>query len=192
MKKIKIILIIIIACIGAIIIYNKFYEPKIVEPEIHKSLVEYTLLDEKNIYEVKNIDEIINILNNKTGIILFCNPGSSWCQYYIKALNDVAISNNIENIYYNDIKEDRTNNSLKYRKIIDKLNDYLYTDDTGNKRLNMPDLVFVRDGKVIVNDNSYTTVNSEIDVKEYWSDEKNVQEFNNQINEYIYLLNEEE
>ena len=43
------------------------------------------------------------VLNNKTGIIFFCNPGSDWCQYYAKILDDIAVENDIEKIYYTDI-----------------------------------------------------------------------------------------
>ncbi|MDD6272143.1 MAG: hypothetical protein PUA90_01310 [bacterium] len=192
MKKIKIILIIIIACLGATIIYNKFDVKETDTTEIDKHLAEYTLLNDDNIYVFKNIDEIINIMNNKTGIILFCNPSSNWCQYYLKAIDDIAKSNNIKEIYYNDIKEDRNNNSLKYQKIVSKLYDYLDTDDTNNKRLNMPYLLFIKNGNVVAYDNRFSMVSSEITAEEYWNDPDNVMDFENQINEYIYLLNKED
>ena len=192
MKKIKIILIIIIACLGATIIYNKFDVKETDTIEIDKHLAEYTLLNDENIYVFKNIDEIINIMNNKTGIILFCNPSSNWCQHYLKVIDDIAKSNNIKEIYYNDIKEDRNNNSLKYQKIVSKLYDYLDTDDTNNKRLNMPYLLFIKNGNVVAYDNRFSMVSSEITAEEYWNDPDNVMDFENQINEYIYLLNKED
>ena len=192
MKKIKIILIIIIACLGATIIYNKFDVKETDTIEIDKHLAEYTLLNDENIYVFKNIDEIINIMNNKTGIILFCNPSSNWCQHYLKVIDNIAKSNNIKEIYYNDIKEDRNNNSLKYQKIVSKLYDYLDTDDTNNKRLNMPYLLFIKNGNVVAYDNRFSMVSSEITAEEYWNDPDNVMDFENQINEYIYLLNKED
>ncbi len=191
MKKIKIILIIIIACIGAILIYEKFEVDKPSEITIDKHLSEYSLLTEDNVFKFKNIDSIINILTHNTGIILFCSPSSNWCQYYLKALNDIAKENNIKEIYYNDIKEDRNNNSLKYQKIVNILYDYLDMDDTNNKRLNMPCLVFIKDGNLLAVDTKYSIVSSEIIPEDYWSDKDNINAFNNQINEYIYLLNKE-
>lgn len=192
MKKIKIILIVIIACIGAILIYNKFEMHEVDIPEVDKHLSQYNLLEDNNVYVFKNIDEIINIISNKTAIVLFCNPGSNWCQHYLKSVDEIAKSNNISKIYYNDIKDDRNNNSLKYKKLVNILYDYLDYDDTNNKRLNMPYLLFVKNGKVIAYDNTFSVVSSEITADEYWNDSNNILNFENQINEYIYLLNKEE
>ena len=72
------------------------------------------------------------------------------------------------------------------------LYDYLDYDDTNNKRLNMPYLLFVKNGKVIAYDNTFSVVSSEITADEYWNDSNNILNFENQINEYIYLLNKEE
>ena len=187
MKKIKLSFILFIAIVGALLIYNNFDHVDVEKKEIDKFLEEYTLLDENHAYEIKNIDEIINILN-KNGIVFFCNSGSDWCQYYAKMLDDVAVKSNINKIYYVDIKEDRNNNSTKYQKIVKKLYNYLDIDDTGNKRLSMPMLVFIKNGNVIASDTTTYRVSSDTTPKEYWTD-LNITNFENRINEYIELLN---
>ena len=180
MKKIKILLIIGIAVIGAYLIHNKFKHINSEQKEIDKFVSEYSLITENHGFEIINAAEAVNILNNKTGIIFFCNPGSDWCQHYAKVLDDIASENDIKKIYYVDIKNDRNINSNNYRKIVLKLQDYLDSDDTGNKRLNMPNLTFVKDGRT-------SLVSSDTTPEEYWTRE-NILTFKNNIIESILLL----
>ena len=69
MKKIKILIIILIAVVGALLIYKHFEKIKPEEIELNKFSTEYTLVPEDNIYVYRSIDEIIDILENKTGVI---------------------------------------------------------------------------------------------------------------------------
>ena len=187
MKKIKLSLILVIAIVGAFLIYKKFEHVNYNQKEIDKFVSEYTLLEENHVFKIINIDESINILNNKTGILFFCNPGSDWCQHYAKILDDIAVENQIETIYYVDIKDDRNINSNKYRKIVTIMQDHLDSDDTGNKRLNMPNLTFVKNGEIIANDNRTSLVSSDTTPEEYWTRE-NILTFKNNIIESILLL----
>lgn len=187
MKKIKILLIIVIAVVGAFLIYKKFEHINANQKEIDKFLSEYTLITENHVFEIVNTAEVVNILNNKTGIVFFCNPGSDWCQHYAKILDDIALENGINKIYYVDIKNDRNINSNNYRKIVTILQDFLDSDDTGNKRLNMPNLTFVKDGIIISNDNRTSLVSSDTTPEEYWTRE-NTLTFKNNIIESILLL----
>ena len=187
MKKIKISLILVIAIVGAFLIYKKFEHINYEQKEIDKFVSEYTLLEENHVFKIINIDEAINVLNDKTGIIFFCNPGSDWCQYYAKILDDIAVENDIEKIYYTDIKEDRNINTNNYRKIVTIMQEHLDSDDTGNKRLNMPNLTFVKDGNIIANDNRTSLVSSDTTPQEYWTRE-NILTFKNNIIESILLL----
>ena len=187
MKKIKISLILVIAIVGAFLIYKKFEHINYEQKEIDKFVSEYTLLEENHVFKIINIDEAINVLNNKTGIIFFCNPGSDWCQYYAKILDDIAVENDIEKIYYTDIKEDRNINSNNYRKIVTIMQEHHDSDDTGNKRLNIPNLTFVKDGNIIANDNRTSLVSSDTTPQEYWTRE-NILTFKNNIIESILLL----
>lgn len=187
MKKIKLSLILVIAVVGAFLIYKKFEHINYEQKEIDKFVNEYTLLEVNHVFKIINIDEAINVLNNKTGILFFCNPGSDWCQHYAKILDDIAVENQINEIYYVDIKDDRSINSNKYRKIVTIMQDHLDSDDTGNKRLSMPNLTFVKDGEIIANDNRTSLVSSDTTPEEYWTRE-NILTFKNNIIESILLL----
>lgn len=178
-KKFSILSIVIIAVVGAILIYSQFDEET--EKVIKKFSDEYTLVSDKNIFEYSDINKIIDIIDNKTGVIFFGFPDCPWCQYYAKYLNEFAIEKGINTIYYFNIKHDRDINSSKYQKLIDLLNKDLVNDEYGNKRIYVPAVVFVKDGKVIY----YKNVNLSIEPKDYFENEDNKNNLKLELNEYF-------
>ncbi len=188
MKRIKIILIIIFAIVGALLIYNHFNTEEFKTTLPNKISNEYNLTSETIVYESKNIDEIINIVTNKYGIVFMCTPDTKWCKKYAEILNDVAIEKDIDKIYYLNIKYDRSMNTNKYQKLVNQLSEILYTDDTGSKRIYMPEVVFVRDGKIIAHDNETSFITNDITVDEYWNEES-INRLKNKLYEYIDALN---
>lgn len=191
MNKIKIVLILIIAVLGALLIHNHFEKERIENPVPNKLQNEYIYIEDEIVFKNKNIDEAINLISSGTGIVFMCTPKSEWCQYYAKFLNDVVIEKNINEIYHLDIKEERSLETNKYQKLSSLLSDYLLTDDVGNKRINMPDIVFVKNGKIIANDNETSVVTSELNPSEYWTDKK-IYDLKYKLFSYIDLLNKEE
>jgi hypothetical protein len=191
MYKLKILAIIAIAIVGALLIYNHFDKKTQEQPVIDKFSSEYNLVTEDHIFKYKSIDEIIDILDNKTGVIFFCTPESNWCNKYASIINTTLKENGIEEINYYNIKRDRELNTVKYQKILDKLNPFIFKDDSNNMKLYMPNLTFVRNGEVVANDNETSLIASDIEVENYWTQEKQ-DEFKNKIINYIGLLNEEE
>ena len=188
MKKIKIILITLIAIGGAIMIYQHFDKSPVDENTTKKQKNEYTLITGKNLLETKSIDEVTNIINNKTGVVFLCNPKSDWCQYYAYLLNDAAIERGIDKIYYANIADERNMNSNKYQKLVTALEDYLYTDDTNSKRIYMPNMTVVKDGKILANNNETSIMLNNISAKDYWN-ESNQFNFKEKLSNYINLLN---
>ena len=188
MKKFKILCIIAFAIVGALIIYNHFdtEEFRTTLPNVISN--EYNLTSETIVYETKNIDEVINIINNKYGVIFMCTPETDWCKKYAEILNEVAIEKDLDKVYYVNIKYDRNMNTNKYQKLVHLLSDILLTDDTGNKRIYMPEVLFVRDGKIIAHDNETSFITNDITVNEYWSPE-NIAKLKNKLYNYIDLLN---
>ena len=191
MKRVKILLITLIAIVGALIIYHHFDVTPVDENTTKKQKNEYTLITGKNLLETKSIDEIVNILNHKTGIVFICTPKSDWCQYYAYILNEAALERGIEKIYYTNITEERNMNSNKYTKLVTALDDYLYVDDTNNKRIYMPNMTVVKDGIILANDNETSIVLTNVTAEEYW-DENTTFIFKEKLSNYINLLNKEE
>ena len=191
MKKIKLLLITAFAIVGALLIYNHFENIKTEEVEQNKFSTEYKLVDSDNIYVYRTIDEIIDILSNKTGVVFLCTHTSEWCQYYALYLNDGLKKLGVEEINYLNITDYRTLNTAKYQKIVELLENYLYVDDTNNKKIYMPDLTFVKNGKIIAHNNETSLVSSETNIEEYWTLNK-INEFSNKLNSYVTILNQEE
>jgi len=135
-------------------------------------------ISEKNPIKYSNYDEVINVIKKDSGIIYLGFPGCPWCRSALPILFDVAKDNNINTIYYINIKEDRDSfvvedgelvyqldeegNEKKgvegYFDLMDALDKHLteyivsYNGKeykTGEKRIYAPTVVFVRDGKVL-------------------------------------------
>lgn len=133
---------------------------------------EYTDVAKNNVFIYKDIKEIIKILENGTGVVYFGFPESTWAQIYTPILNDAAKENGIERIYYYNIKNIRSKNTSEYQKLVKILKNYLSKDDEGNKRIYVPDVYIVKDGKILSHNNETSIMINDIEPKEYWTDSK--------------------
>ena len=134
---------------------------------------EYKTLTEYNYYIYKDINEIIKILEHGTGAVYLGFPECPWCQAYVPMLNEVADIEGLEKIYYYNIYEDRKNNTDSYQKIVNIISDYLQYDDEGNKRIYVPAIIVVSEGKIIGFDDetSYDTKGFD-NPEDYWTEEE--------------------
>ena len=150
MKKILLIILLLVGC------SNK--------NDINKFKDEYEALNDSNIevnidtsYNIKylNIDEVVTFLENDTGILLFGITNDGMTRAIIEILLKVAKDNKLDLYYYNpsEIEESET-----FAKMIGILNDHLQTNEDDQKVLSVPDVYFVKDGKII--GNHYGTANS--------------------------------
>lgn len=169
MNKKKIIVLSLIIIIGLSLVGMLFINKK--ESDSIKFSKEYEIT-ENNVFVYRNIDQIIKILENGSGIVYLGFPECPWCKAYVKYLNEVAIDNNMDKIYYYNILDDRKDNTEEYQKIVGILDDYLRYDDEGNKRIYVPAVISVKNGKITGFDDetSYDTKNYETP-EEYWKNE---------------------
>ncbi len=115
---------------------------------------EYNLKDEDgkaldNVFVYRTPEQIINILEKGTGIVYLGFPECPWCTAYVPYLNEIAKEKEVEKIYYLNILEERKNNTDAYKKITEILSDYLQNDEEGNKRLYVPAVIAIKDGKIV-------------------------------------------
>lgn len=167
MKKIfVVILVLLVLGVGAFFVFRK-------DGDNIKFSKEYASVSEDNVFVYRNIDEIIKIMENGTGVVYLGFPECPWCNAYVKYLNEVAKDEGIDKIYYFNILEDRKNNTEKYQKIVSLLNEYLQYDNEGNKRIYVPNVSFHINGKVVGNDyeTSLDTHNLS-NPAEYWTEEE--------------------
>lgn len=136
-----------------------------------------------NIFVYKTEDEIINILESGSGIVYLGFPECPWCQTYTVYLNEVAKENGIEKIYYLNIKEMRSNNTENYQKIVKLLDSILEKDENGNKKVYVPQVVFVKKGEIMAGDNE-TSMISNGTPSDYWNSDK-IANFKQKISGYI-------
>lgn len=196
MKKNIIIYTIMIVLMALLIIVGLYKNQNVVISDSEKFKKEYESLngiyDEERKHEYVEVEikednpivyasyeDIVNILENGTGVIYFGFKECPWCRNAVPVLIDAASELGIDKIYYYDNKNMRDKKSLdednniiveeegtkEYQKLVELMYDYLPTyeglnDDT-IKRLYFPTVVFVKDGKII---NLHTsTVNSQED-----------------------------
>lgn len=123
-------------------------------------------IDEDNLMKYSSFKEIIDVLDEGTGIIYFGFPECPWCRNAVPVLIEAAKKNEIGQIYYFDASKIRDVKELKdgkvvttkggtkeYYQLVDKLKDvlgpYEGLEDESIKRLYFPTMIFVMGGKVV-------------------------------------------
>lgn len=176
-KVLSIIILFVLALVGIYYFYTAHNSSH--EKDNIKFAKEYTQVTEDNVFVYKNINEIITILKSGNGIVYLGFPECPWCQKYVSILNEVAKEKGITEIYYYNIKEARANKTVAYNEIVELLKEYIPTDDEGNKKVMVPDLTFVMDGKIKWHNNDTSTI-SGMKIEDYWTEEKET-EFKNKL-----------
>ncbi len=140
-------------------------------------------VDKDNPIKYANIDEVFKILESGTGVIYFGFPGCPWCRNMLPILFQSAKQNNIDTIYYLNPREVSDED---HSKLIDILKDYLDVNEKGELTLYVPDVYFIKDGKIL--DHHSGTVNSQEDPYVLLNEEQKeelLQIFNDLFNVYM-------
>lgn len=192
-EKILMIFVPVLCVLLAILAYLKFLGNQTITKDSIKFKEEYEEYNGKEVYGSKyqkldlnpnnpikysNYEEILDVIENKTGIIYLGFPECPWCRTILPVLFDVSKDNDINSIYYLNIKNERdsyvvedgklvyqldekgneikgTKGYFKLLKALDKhLTDYTISFDgktyeTGEKRIYAPTVIFVRNGKIL-------------------------------------------
>ncbi len=114
-----------------------------------------------------SFDEVMELLDNGTGILYLGFPECPWCRNAIQVLIETAKDNEVDQIYYFNAESMRDEKTLdangkivttkkgtdEYYKLVDKLEDYLGPyeglNDESIKRIYFPTVIFVMGGKVV-------------------------------------------
>ena len=184
-KKVLIIALVLIVLIGLGIFFIVNNKEEVELTDAQKFALEYKEVSEDNVFVYRNIDEIIQIMVEGSGIVYLGFPECEWCQAYVKYLDEVAKEMEIEEVYYFNIKEDREENTKEYQKIVKLLEERLQKDDEGEPRVFVPNVSFHAKGKLVGN-NCETSLDTKglKDPKEYWTKEE-VKELKASLTKYI-------
>ncbi len=192
MKKDKIILILLLVMlliVGSLMIYFSFKEDvKIVVTDSTKIKEEYESLNNKinednqrmypsvnlsedNLFVKSNEEEIIKVLENESGIIVFGNSSDAYSRTIMPLIDEVSKNLDIDKIYYFDITSIRDTIDLNdlnepivkeqgssgYYKLLELLDDELPTYyvtkngeeiDTHEKRIEVPTVIATKNCKI--------------------------------------------
>ena len=179
------IIVILIGIIIFLLVNNNIEKEETKKSDAEKFAEEYTLVDKDNRFVYTEIDEIINILEEGTGIVYLGFPECKWCQQYVVYLNEVAKDRNVSKIYYYNIRKDRENNTKNYQTIVNLLQDYLQEDEEGNPRIYVPAVIFMSAGNILGFDDetAYDTKGFD-DPSNYWTEDE-VSDLKERLNSYL-------
>jgi len=126
------------------------------------------LLEEGMVYKEINHSSLLSKISSKSSdiVVLACFESKA-CSIYGTMLDGVFKSFSMDNIYYYDFLDDRNNNNATYQKIVDKLSDYLITDDSGKQQLHAPTLIFISGGEVYAVDDEFSSYRGGLKPEEY-------------------------
>ena len=141
---------------------------------------DYTQVSEDNIYKFASKEEVLAAFEAEKAVVFFGFPECKWCQAYVKYLNDIAKEYGVNQILYYNIKYDRNKNTEFYKKIQEIAKDYLLQDEEGNPRVYVPDVYFIKDGKIVGHNNDTSTI-SKMELEEYYTKE-NTEALQNKLN----------
>lgn len=132
---------------------------------------EYGITEDK-VYVYRTLEEINKIHKNGTGLVYLGFPKCPWCRGYVPIINEVAKEQGLDKIYYFNIMKDREDNSKLYQKTVELLGDNLRYNNEGNRRIYAPLLIAVKNGKVVMFDDTRYWNNKEYDsAEEFWNNE---------------------
>lgn len=179
------IIVILIGIIIFLLVNNNIEKEETKKSDAEKFAEEYTLVDKDNRFVYTEIDEIINILEEGTGIVYLGFPECKWCQQYVVYLNEVAKDRNVSKIYYYNIRKDREDNTENYQTIVNLLQDYLPEDEEGNPRIYVPAVIFMSVGNILGFDDetAYDTKGFD-NPSDYWTEDK-VSDLKERLNSYL-------
>ena len=109
----------------------------------------YNEVSKNNLYVFSNATDVLNIINGRSGVILFGFPLNKFVNTYASILNTVATENGIDKIYYYDFLKDRDESNGTYETIVKKLQVYAPVNDEGVQDIMAPTILIVKNGKVI-------------------------------------------
>lgn len=143
MKKIIILLLISVFLISGCSIKK---ESDVTDAEIFSAKYD---VPKNNSFKYLNIEEVFELFESGSGIILFGNSDQEYSNFIVKMFNNLINENDIKEVFYynpNIIKENDTDN---YEILLDLLSDNLPKNSDGDEYLEIPSVYFIKDGEII-------------------------------------------
>ena len=137
-----------------------------------KFAAEYHDVASDNRYVYATNEQILEVFESGSGIVYLGFPECPWCQKFVPLIDTAAREEQLDKIYYFNIRTARSDNDDTYQKIVEHLKDYLQTDDDGNPRIYTPDITAIRDGEVVGRFKQEPSESGQNTPDTYWTDER--------------------
>ena len=138
-------------------------------PDNVRFATEFNKVSEDNVFTYVNSQDTYLLFNKEKAIILF-GFKNDWVNYYAKIVNEVAVSEGIDKIYYYNFLEDRNLSNGTYESIVNYLDEYVPTIDTGHKDIYAPTLVIINNKRIDFYDDETAIMSRNITPEEYWNE----------------------
>ena len=182
--------VLLIILMGFLLLFNFNKKEENVNLDAKRFANEYETVPQDNPFVYKNVDEIIKIMKNGTGVVYLGYPECPWCKAYVKYLNEVAQYVGVKKIYYCNTKKVKEESMDKYYELINLLHGNLQYTDEGEEWIFVPNVSFHINGKIIGND--YETSKDTHGLKdpnEYWTNDE-VKDLKKRLTDYMIKVNE--
>ena len=168
-RKIIYFILIGICIYGFIYIGNKYTNTN---KEKEPTITDYYEELKYNNYKVVGGTELISLIRKGHNIIFIGNSNNKWSEEYIKQIDVIFKNYNIDQVYYYDIVNDKSQKNSNYYKIISLLEGDLVSNDSGDNNLLSPSLYIIDDGEVEYYNIETVTVKNNLEVEKYWTIDK--------------------
>ena len=149
----------------------------------------YKNIDKDNFNVIRG-GKFISLFKKGKHVIVIGNSTSEYSKKYIQEINKIIEKNNITNVNYYDIVNDKAQGNSNYYQLLELLDGYLITTDMTNSNLLSPSLYIIDNVKVKYYNIETSAMKNTDKVSDYWTSEKEL-EFEQNITEAInkYYLN---
>lgn len=144
---------------------------------------EYSI-DIKNPFTYATIDEVLDLLKNKSGIVFFGDSDCEWCAIHASLLSDASMEQKLDKIYYYNPRIIKAQNTKKYRELLSILQKYLDLGENEDIALSLPEVYFIKNGKIIAHKNGASITEIDSDKMTSKTKEKLKQEYLSLIKDY--------
>ena len=136
---------------------------------------EYPETPEDNRFIYASSEQIIETFESGDGLVFLGFPECPWCQVITPILDEAAKAENLDEILYYNIREDRESNDPVYQQLVEYLEEYLRTDEDGTPRIYVPDISAIRNGEIVGYFTQPESEEEQVSPDTFWTEERSTQ-----------------
>lgn len=181
-KNILLLIFLAVAVTIAITIAASFYQNQAAptnEPKANTATLsdaqkfasDYSQVKQDNRFSYVTGEQAVDLLKNGNGMLFLGFKECPWCQSLAPLVDEAAKQQDLQQVYYLDIRQARTDNDSTYQQLVDILRDHLQKDENGEPRIYVPDVTALKDGKIVSRFKQEPS-EGQTTPAEFWTDER--------------------